>query len=101
MIRSVDEAYKAMHGHPPDAETAARLRRIMAAAGATRERDPLAGVVVLLDAYASNMQESADAVRTARAELADMEKRIHAHIDATTKRPPSIWQRLWTWLRSP
>ncbi len=68
MIKTIAEAYQALHGKPPDAETAGRLARIMAAVGATRERDPLAGLLVLLEAYYKGIRCDGESARQARAE---------------------------------
>ncbi|MCR5256949.1 MAG: hypothetical protein K6E40_02170 [Desulfovibrio sp.] len=66
MIRTVSEAFWAMHGREPDKATAIRLARILVAIGCTRERDPVAGLLVLLDAYYGAVYADAKAVRQAR-----------------------------------
>jgi len=98
MIRTIKEAYTAMHGKAPDAQTTARLARIMAAAGVTHERDPLAGVIVLLDAYYGNMQATESAIRNMLSEMKATERRIHTHIESV-RQPPSTWQRLKLWVQ--
>ena len=66
MIRTIQEAYRAMSGKEPDAPTASRLARSLAAIGVTRERDPIVGMLVLLDMYYDAVCSKAITIRKER-----------------------------------
>ncbi len=94
MIRTIREAYRAMHGREPDDASATRMARVMAAIGATQDRDPIAGLIVLLDTYYSVIHADAMSTHRAQATLQETLTSLKTTMEQGQAKMDAVLQRL-------